>query len=482
MSQRDKSATVLPSGGLRLAGNIVHRERTFAVCYPYTGETIAHVSKATTDDVQLAFKVAATFKSPLTRHQRYTVLMRARTKLTSEISTWAHRITLESGLCLKDTWHEVGRACDVLLLAANQSLIDDGQVFSCDITERGQERKAYTTRDPLLGAISAITPFNHPLNQVVHKVAPAIATNNRIVLKPSEKTPLSALAFADLMYESGLPPEMFQVLTGSPTEIGDALVTDPYIDLVTFTGSSQVGREIATKVGYKRIILELGGNDPLIVLEDADVIMAAKIAAQGAFRNSGQRCTAVKRILVHNSIADEFALALLSETRTLRSGDPFDPMIDVGTVIDAGAAASLHGLVENAIASGAVLLYGGDRQDSLLKPTVLDNVLPRMQVVTQEAFGPIAPLIRFQDVSEAITFVNESRYGLSAGVCTKRLDYAMRFIKELHVGTVNINEAPGYRMESTPFGGIKDSGLGYKEGVIETMKAYTNLKTYSIPW
>src|SRR5580693_3926201 len=289
---------------LRIAGEKVSRDRIIEVHHPYSGALVGTVPKATADDVKRALKIGRSFKSKLTRHDRYKILMQAGAIIASRRDELARLITLESGLCLKDSQYEVGRASDVLLFAANQALVDDSEVFSCDLTAHGKNRKVYTLKEPLLGAIVAITPFNHPLNQVIHKVAPAVATNNRVVLKPSEKTPLTALALADILYEAGLPPEMLSVLTGDPAMIVDELVTSADVDLITFTGGVSIGRHIAAKAVYKRQVLELGGNDPLIVLEDADIEEAAALAAAGSYRNSGQRCTAVKRMLVQDSVAD----------------------------------------------------------------------------------------------------------------------------------------------------------------------------------
>jgi len=317
---------------------------------------------------------------------------------------------------------------------------------------------------------------------VAHKIAPAIATNNRMVLKPTEKTPLSALLLADILYEAGLPPEMFSVVTGDPGEIADELLTHPDVDLVTFTGGIAVGKAIAAKAVYKRQVLELGGNDPLIVMEDADIEEAATIAAAGSYRNSGQRCTAIKRMLVHEAVADRFVEALLARTRAIKYGDPADPATDMGTVIDEAAARSIEQKVSDAIARGAKLVYGNIRRGALYSPTVLDAVTPDMPVVKHETFGPVSPVIRLKDVDEAIRIANGTDYGLSSAVCTNRLDYITRFVAELNVGSVNVREVPGYRLESTPFGGIKDSGLGHKEGVQEAMKLFTNVKTYSLPW
>src|SRR5262245_15797030 len=300
---------------LRIAGEKVHRDRVFEVRFPYTGEVVATVPKATVEDVRRAFRIAREYKPKLTRYERYRILMRAGEIIARRRDEIARSITLEAGLCLKDSTYEVGRASDVLLFAANQALVDDGQVFSCDLTHHGKSRKVYTLREPLLGAISAITPFNHPLNQVIHKVAPAVATNNRMVVKPTEKTPLAALTLADVLYEAGLPPQMLSVVTGDPREIADELLTHPDVDLVTFTGGVAVGKYIAGKATYKRQVLELGGNDPLVVMDDADVTRAAELAASGSYKNSGQRCTAVKRIFVHERLASDFTEALLERTR-----------------------------------------------------------------------------------------------------------------------------------------------------------------------
>jgi putative phosphonoacetaldehyde dehydrogenase len=467
---------------LRIAGERVSRDRIVEIRHPYDGELVGTVPKATVDDVKRALKVARGFRSTLTRHARYTILMKAGAIIAAKREELARLITLESGLCLKDSLYEVGRASDVLLFAANQALVDDSEVFSCDLTAHGKNRKVYTLKEPLLGTIVAITPFNHPLNQVIHKVAPAIATNNRVVLKPSEKTPLTAFALADILYEAGLPPPMLSVLTGDPAEIADELLTNADVDLVTFTGGVPIGKYIAGKAVYKRQVLELGGNDPIIVLEDADLEEAATLAASGSYKNSGQRCTAVKRMLVQESVADRFVELLVEKTLAVKYGDPFDPAMDMGTVIDEASARRFEAVVNEAAAAGAKLLVGNIRRGALYSPTVLDGVTPDMNVVRHETFGPVSPVIRFKTVDEAISIANGTAYGLSSSLCTNRIDLITRFVRELHVGSVNVREVPGYRLEMTPFGGIKDSGLGYKEGVLEAMKSFCNTKTYSLPW
>jgi putative phosphonoacetaldehyde dehydrogenase len=465
-------------GGQKVSGN----GRVIEVLNPYTGEIVGTVPKATVDEVRRAFDIAHACRPKLSRHERSRILGAAADIVRARGEEISDLITAEAGLCKKDSRYEVGRVADVLLFGAHQALVDDGEIFSCDITPHGRQRRVYTQRDPLLGVISAITPFNHPMNQVAHKVVPAVATNNRMVLKPSEKVPMSALLLADILYDAGLPPEMFQVVTGDPTEIADELLTHPAIDVVSFTGGVAIGKLIANRIGYRRAVLELGGNDPLIVMDDADLDEASSLAVAGSYKNSGQRCTAVKRILVHEAVAERFVEQLVAKTAAWTYGDPADPALDMGTVIDEMAAIEFESRVNAAVAAGARLLTGNKRRGALYSPTVLDGVTPAMAVVREETFGPVSPVLRFRDVDEAIALVNNTPFGLSSGVCTNRLDVVTKFVSELQVGSVNVREVPGYRLELTPFGGIKDSGLGYKEGVLEAMKGFTNVKTYSLPW
>jgi putative phosphonoacetaldehyde dehydrogenase len=466
----------------RRAGEGREGDRVIPVFNPATGERLGSVPKATLDEVRQAFDTAQAFQPKLTRSERAGILQKAAAIIRERLDEVSRLITAESGLCLKDSVYEAGRVSDVLLFGANEVLRDDGQIFSCDLTPHGKKRRVYTQRAPLLGVISAITPFNHPMNQVAHKVVPSVATNNRMVLKPSEKVPFSAILFADILYQAGLPPEMLSVVTGDPREIADELITNPRVDLVTFTGGVAIGKAIAAKAGYRRIVLELGGNDPIIVMDDADLDEASTLAVQGSYKNSGQRCTAVKRMLVHEAVAGRFTELVVDKTKAWKHGDPLDASNDMGTVIDEAAAGLFEARVNEAVGQGARLLVGNQRRGAFYSPTVIDNVRPEMTVVREETFGPVSPIIRFRTIDEAIAISNGTAYGLSSAVCTNRLDHITRFVNELHVGTVNVREVPGYRLELTPFGGIKDSGLGYKEGVQEAMKSFTNLKTYSLPW
>jgi putative phosphonoacetaldehyde dehydrogenase len=443
------------------------------------------VPAGTAEHARKAFSIAAAYQPKLTRYERQQILFRAAELIRERREEIAHWLTLELGICKQHSLYETGRSYDVFTLAGQLAIQDDGQIFSCDLTPHGKSRKIFTKREPVR-AISAITPFNHPMNMVAHKIAPSIATNNCMVCKPTEQTPLTAITLADILYEAGLPPEMFQIVTGMPAGIGDEMITNPDIDIITFTGGVPVGKMIAEKAGYRRTALELGGNDPLIILNDlkgADIEKAATIAVAGATGNSGQRCTAVKRILVQESVADELVPLILEKAKAIRFGDPMDADTQLGCVINADAAALFEARVFAAEKQGAQILYHPGRDGALLPPIVIDHVPHDSDLVMEETFGPIVPIVRVPDDDAAVMAIsNSTDFGLSSGVCTNDLIRATNYIEGLDVGSVNIWEQPGYRIEMSPFGGIKDSGNGVKEGVQEAMKFFTNVKTYSLPW
>jgi aldehyde dehydrogenase (NAD+) len=354
-------------------------------------------------------------------------------------------------------------------------------LFAGDVSPDGRRRRAFTTREPVR-LVAAITPFNHPLNQVAHKLAPAIAAAAPIVLKPSEKTPLAALWLARAVLEAGYPAEALAVVTGDREAVLAEMLGHEAVEVVMFTGGVAVGEHIARTAGFRRTVLELGGNDPLLVLADADLDEAASLAVAGATRNSGQRCTAVKRILAELSIADELADRIAARAATLRVGDPLHPATDVGTLIDEEAAERVERRVVAAVADGARLLDGGERTGAQIVPPVLDRVDPDSELVREETFGPAVPIVRVAGLDEALAVANGTRYGLSAGVVSNDLAAITRCIHELRCGTVNVREVPGWRTEQTPFGGVKASGLGAKEGVVEAIRAVTNVKLATFPW
>jgi aldehyde dehydrogenase (NAD+) len=454
---------------------------TLPVHSPYTGALVGQAPVATPEQLRRALDAGAAYAGQLSRHERSQVLMRVAEALAARRGELSALVTAESGLCRKDSRHEVGRAVDVFRFAATEALRDDGETFAGDVSPHGRPRRAHTMSVPVR-LVAAITPFNHPLNQVAHKLAPAIATGAPIVLKPSEKVPLSALRLLELIREAGLPAAAAQIVCGDPARILDAFLGRPAVELVSFTGGVAVGKSIAGRLGYRRAVLELGGNDPLIVLADADLEEAADLAVRGSFQNSGQRCSAVKRIIAVDAVADELVERIAAGAAALRVGDPMDDETDVGTVIDAPAACRIEGRVRAAVAAGARLLCGGERDGAILTPAVLDHVRPEMELVAHETFGPVAPVIRVGGLDEAIAVANHTPYALSSGVCTFDWRAISRCIRELRAGTINIREVPGWRTELTPFGGIGDSGLGVKEGVREAMRAMTFTKLYTLPW
>ena len=471
--------------GMRIGGEIVFTDNVVEVKYPYTNEVIGTVPAGTAEHAAKAFEIAANYTPTLSRYERSEILNRTAVLIGEKREYLAKWLTLELGICHQHAIYETKRAQDVYQFAAGQSMMDDGEIFSCDLTHNGKDRKIFTKREPVR-TISAITPFNHPLNMVSHKIAPSIATNNCMVCKPTELTPLTAIALADILYEAGLPPEMFQIVTGMPADIGDEMISNDNIDIITFTGGVPVGKMIAEKAAYKRTALELGGNDPLIIcndLSEADLDKAATIAVAGATGNSGQRCTAVKRILVQESVADKFVPLVLEKAKKIKFGDPQDPETELGCVIHDVAAELFEKRVFMAEEAGAKILYHPGRQGALLPPIVVDHVPHDSELVMEETFGPIVPIVRVPDNDEEVMAIsNSTDFGLSSGVCTNDLNRAIAYINGLDVGTCNIWEQPGYRIEMSPFGGIKDSGNGVKEGVIEAMKFFTNVKTYSLPW
>jgi len=481
----NKSTTELRKEAMRIGGEKVHSNDIIEVRYPYTNEVIGTVPAGNAEHARRAFEIAANYRPRLTRYERQQILFKTAELIRERREEIAHWLTLELGICHQHALYETGRSYDVFMLTGQLAILDDGQIFSCDLTPHGKDRKIFTKREPVR-AISAITPFNHPLNMVAHKIAPSIATNNCMVCKPTELTPLTAITLADILYEAGLPPEMFQIVTGMPADIGDEMVLNEHIEIITFTGGVPVGKIIASKGAYKRQALELGGNDPLIVLNDLnddDLEKAATIAVAGATGNSGQRCTAVKRILAQESIADKLVARVLEKAKAMKFGDPMNPDTQLGCVVHAEAAEVFENRVHDAEKMGAKILYHPGRDGALLPPITVDHVPHDSELVLEETFGPIVPIVRVPDEDDAVMAIsNSTAFGLSAGVCTNNLHRATAYIEGLDVGTVNIWEQPGYRIEMSPFGGIKDSGNGVKEGALEAMKYFTNVKTYSLPW
>lgn len=466
---------------LWIAGEAWTGRETLAVHHPFDGALVGRVAAAGAAEVDRAVAAARAFAATPSRAERSAVLFKAEGLLGARAEATARLITQETGLAIREARYEVGRARDVLRFAGAWALEEDGEIFAGDASAQGKSRKIFSIHEPLLCA-AAITPFNHPLNQVVHKIAPAVAAGTPLVLKPSEKTPLTALTFAAMMYEAGLPGGMLSVLVGPIPDVAERVVRHAGVEALSFVGSTEIGVRIASQAGYKKVALELGGNSPLIVAEDADLGMAATLAAEGSFRNSGQRCTAVKRILVHRAVLAPFTARLAALAKEYVSGDPMDEATKVGTVISDAAAAKLEGLIRDAVEGGARVLVGGTRRGALLAPTVMENVPRTAEIACREAFGPIAKILPVEDLGDAIALANATEDGLSAAVCTRSLETALAVVRGVRTGMVNVNEVPGYRTEVSPFGGVKMSGTGVKEGVREATRWLSNVKTFSLPW
>ncbi len=376
---------------------------------------------------------------------------------------------------MKEARKEVRRAVTLLRVCAEEAKRISGEAIPTDVTADRKRNLAVTVRVPI-GLVCAITPFNRPLNQVVVKLAPAIAANNSVILKPSEKTPLSAVRFVRCLIANGLPARMVSMVTGDPREVGEALVTCPDVDMITFTGSCAVGERIAKSAGMIRMTFELGDTGTLIVLDDADLELAADVAAKGAFATAGQSCRGVKRLLVQDGVADRFATLLVEEARKLKFGDPRSTQNDIGCLIDEAAAQAVEERVNGSIELGAKLLYGRPRDGAVLGPQVLDFVPKDSALVCAETFGPCAPIVRVKDLDEAVECVNGGAYGLQTGVFTANIHQAFKAAQTIKSGAVIINDGPQFESPFIPFGGVRRSGVG-REGARFAIEEMTTVKT-----
>jgi acyl-CoA reductase-like NAD-dependent aldehyde dehydrogenase len=443
---------------------------------PWNGDKIGSVPADDADDVERAVCALRAGWRRLPPSARSSVLRRSAELIRQRAAELAVLISQESGVCIRETSREIERAAVNLTVAAEEAERLRGE----SIPVPGHDRLAVTVFEPV-GIVAALTPFNRPLNQVAVKVAPAVAAGCAVMLKPSEKTPLTALAFAGIMIEAGLPPENLVVTTGWPTVIGPPLVGHPEIDMVTFTGSVATGRAVAARAPGKKLLLELGGNDPLIVLPDADLSLAVRLAAEGAFATAGQSCRGVKRVIAVGDTGDALAPLLVEAAQSMRAGDPLDPQSDMGPLISPEAAATVERRITGATADGAKLLCGAQRDGALLTPAVLDHVPSATELVAEETFGPVAPVIRVDDADEAVAVANSTPYGLQAGVVTSDLDAFWQIAAGLRVGAVNLAAGPHFDSPHIPFGGVKSSGIG-REGIRYAAREMSVIKTVTLPY
>ena len=458
--------------------------RSFSVINPFTGKKVGSAQIASFEQIDRAMRLSYKAETRLTVNERANILNKAADGLNKNKNEFARLIIDESGLSLKDALHEVDRAVEVARVSSivakniNKETTDD-YVFH----KRSVKPALRVITEPL-DLVVGITPFNHPLNQVAHKVFPAIAAGAAMVLKPSEKTPLSAIKLGELLLELGLEKNMLNIVTGlPPKKIVDQMVSSPLMDVLTFTGGLEVGLSIIKKMVtsgnvLKKSVLELGGCSSLIIHEDADIVNAVKVAMSGCFKNSGQRCTAIRRVIVLESIADEFVDMITGSTKKIKYGNPYDINTDMGTVISEEAARIIQRRVSDSIREGAVLKTGNIRKGALYSPTVLDKVNIKSYLTAKETFGPVCAIFRVKNIDQAVKLANQTNYGLAGAVMTENRKIAEQVFNSLKVGQFSWNGIPSYRSEAAPFGGFKDSGNGEKEGVVCAAKGMRRIKVF----
>lgn len=462
---------------LRIKG--ITAKEVIEVKSPFNGEPIAAVEQA--DEAALLAAIAQakeTFENVMRKmpaHKRSEILNRTARFISERHEDFARTIAMEGGKPIKDARIEVARAISTFTIAAEEALRLDGEQISMDRQPGNEGRVGIVMREPI-GVVGAITPFNFPLNLVAHKLAPAFASGCTVVLKPASQTPISSLMLADIMHEAGLP-EGALIVTPCRGSKGAALVRDPRLAMLTFTGSQEVGWDLRRQIAPgTRIILELGGNAGLVVHDDADIAAAARAAARGGFVNAGQTCISVQRVYVQEKKYDEFVKLFVENVNKLKTGDPLEETTDVGPMIDAGAAEKTVSWIKDATTAGAKVLAGGSKQaNNIVEPTVLVDTKPELAVVCQEVFGPVVAVMKYSDIDEAIRLMNDSRYGLQAGVFTASLDVAFKAARSIDAGGVMVNDGPSFRADHMPYGGRKESGVGL-EGVRYAISEMTQPK------
>ena len=460
-----------------IAGKWVAGKKYFDLINPFDNKVIAEIPLGSENDVDKAVESALNgFKeiSALAPHERADILLKTSNLLIERKEDFAKTISMESGKPLKYSTGEVDRAAETFRFASEEAKRIHGETIPMGASKGSENRLAFYERFPL-GVIGAITPFNFPINLVAHKVAPAIAAGNAIVLKPAEQTPLTALLLGQALLDAGLPAKAIQIVTGGGIT-GAALVKNNHLKMITFTGSPPVGKEIKAAAGMKKVTLELGSNAAVIIEADAHIDAVVPRSVMGAFANSGQVCISLQRIYIHKDIYEDFKTKFVEKVKELKSGNPLSEETDIGPLINNEAAEKTTLWISEATKGGAKILIGGTAEKGIFAPTILENVTPNMQVVCGEVFAPVVSLIPYTDFNEALQMVNNSIYGLQAGVYTNDINKAFKAFRELEVGGVIINDVPTYRADHMPYGGVKESGLG-REGLKYAVEEMTELKT-----
>jgi acyl-CoA reductase-like NAD-dependent aldehyde dehydrogenase len=459
------------------AGEWVDRPEKIDVTNPYDGSVVDTVPKATAADVDRAVATlvhGAQKMRAMSAYDRSLLLRRAAEIMKRREDELARTISREEGKILAEGRLEASRSRETIEVSAEEARRIVGEMVPLDAAPGAAGRIGFTLRVPC-GIVAAITPFNFPLNLVCHKVGPALAAGNAVIIKPASDTPLSALKLVEILLEAGTPPEAIACLTGGGAAIGDALSTDPRIRKISFTGSYEVGEHICKMAGVKRVTMELGSNSPVIIMDDADLERAAEAITSAGFANAGQVCISAQRILTAKKIGPEFLDILKPKVEAIKVGDPLAEGVKMGPLVREADAARVQSWIEEAVAGGAKLVTGGGRKGALHEPTILDDVDPEMKVSRDELFGPAVALTPFHDIDEAIRLANDTRYGLSAAIFTRDLDRAMKFAREVDSGNLHVNWSSQWRADLMPYGGVKDSGLG-KEGPKYAIREMTEEK------
>jgi acyl-CoA reductase-like NAD-dependent aldehyde dehydrogenase len=460
-----------------VAGQWIDKDNKIEVRNSYDGSVIDTVPRAERGDVERALQSAergARAMARLTSYERWRILHKAADLLAARGEELGTLISKEEGKVIAEGRAEALRAVDTITESAEEAKRVDGETVSLDAAAHGKGKFGLTIRVPC-GIVVAISPFNFPLNLVCHKVGPALAGGNAVIVKPATDTPLSALRLTEILLEAGLPPEGINTLTGSGGDVGDVLVADRRVRKITFTGSRDVGEHICKTAGIKRVTMELGSNAPVIVMPDADLDKVAAAVASTGYSNAGQVCISTQRVLTASGVYNDFLDALRPRVAALKVGNQLDPAVHVGPMIKEKEAVRVDEWVKEAVAGGARVVTGGTRQGAMYAPTVVADVKPEMRISSDELFGPAVAVTPFTDIDEAIALANDSNYGLAAGIFTENLEWAWRFAREVQSGNLHVNWGPQWRADRMPYGGLKESGFG-KEGPAYAIEEMTELK------
>ena len=460
-----------------IAGQWTEAQHTIEVLNPFDGSLVDTVPHAGPKEVDQALESAtrgARIMAELPAYERYSILTKTAGLLRENQEDFARLISKESGKALWESRFEVVRAAETIELSAEEAKRIRGETIPLDAASGGQGKFGFTLRVPC-GVVVAISPFNFPLNLLCHKVGPALAAGNAVIAKPPTDTPLSALRFTELLLEAGLPPEGIQCVTGPGGSVGEQLCADPRVRKISFTGSPSVGERICQVAGIKKVTMELGSNSPLIIMPDADLEQVARATAATGYALAGQVCISTQRVLVNDQIYEDFLELLRPEVESIVTGNPLEEQTQMGPMIRESDAIRVEGWINEALSSGARLITGGSRHGNLVSPTVVADVDVKQRISCDELFGPAVAVTRFNDIDQAIALANDSKYGLSAGIFTRNLDWAMKFIHEVHSGNLMVNWGPQWRADLMPYGGLKQSGFG-KEGPRYAVEEMTELK------